>query len=234
MAVRNVELYVDTAIQSVLSQKGVSFELLIGDDASGDRSWSRVQAYERDSRVGLYRFRMHRGAGATRNQLIARAKGKYISICDADDWLLLGSLKRLAQTLDRSSRVGVVNGPREILSRSRSLVPDLSAQSGYSLPLDLVRMPIPHQGAMFRKRLFKQVGGYDTSLPFSEDFDLFLKLGEVAQLRQLKGKSTSIHRIRRGSLSDQPPKRVQRIYQEIVKRAIFRRTGLHVPWAICG
>ncbi len=75
------------AINSVLSQKTQSFELIIVDDGSTDDTVFKVQSIK-DSRIQLIQHPYNRGVSAARNTGIRASKGKYIAFLDSDDeWL---------------------------------------------------------------------------------------------------------------------------------------------------
>src|SRR3989338_7932087 len=119
MPAYNAAASVGKAIQSVLAQKGVPFELLVGDDASTDDTWTRMAAYRTDPRIRIFRFSRNQGAALTSNCLIAQARGNYISSCDADDLMLPGSLRTLARILDQNPAVGVAYGDLLVTTHGR-------------------------------------------------------------------------------------------------------------------
>lgn len=228
----NVAPYVEEAIRSVLAQRGVPFELLIGDDASTDESWDRIRRYLPDPRVRAWRFRKHRGIGATRNLLHARAKGAYLSVCDADDRMLPGNLRRLSSALDRWPRAGLVYGRRKIMDAAgRSLKDRWYFQPRPRMDWDLLRMPAPHPGALIRKRCMDRVGGYDPSFLIAGDWDLFLRLAEVAEFRFVEGPPVYLYRIRPDSTIHGKSDRLGRqVARRVLRKAILRRYGLRVRW----
>src|SRR5690349_1993835 len=72
-------------IESVLAQSFSNLELIIVDDGSTDRTQDVVSEYEhRDERI-IYVWQINSGVSVARNKGIEIAKGKYISIIDADD-----------------------------------------------------------------------------------------------------------------------------------------------------
>ena len=228
MPAHNAADSIDAAIQSVLAQKGVTFDLLIGDDASTDGTWARIAHYRSDSRVRVFRFRRNRGAAHTSNHLIARARGKYISSCDADDIMLPGNLRILTRVLDQNTRFGVAYGDlfvtsrRGVLSIKRRFVP--------SKAWDLLGGCFAKGGTLIRRALMKKVGGYKPELFFLEDCDLFLRLTEHTQFYYLRGKPLYLQKKLPGSLSDQPPEQQKKVSQELLHNTIQRRYGYQVKW----
>lgn len=83
----NVETYLSEALESVCSQTLRDVEILIIDDGSTDDTAALAKAWQvRDKRLRLLRQR-NQGAGYSRNQGIAQAKGKFVFFLDADDKL---------------------------------------------------------------------------------------------------------------------------------------------------
>ena len=62
MPVYNCERFLTEAIESVISQSYLNWELLIVDDGSKDKSVSIIQSYaEKDSRIRLYKNESEEG-----------------------------------------------------------------------------------------------------------------------------------------------------------------------------
>lgn len=228
MAAYNAAASIARAVQSVLSQKNVSFELLIGNDASSDETEARLRPYREDPRVKIFHFPKNRGVSATRNALIARAKGKYISSCDADDIMLPGNLATFSGILDRNPSVGVAYGdlrvrpPRGRSWIKRRFVPSKS--------WELLGCCFNNGGIMVRRFLFKKAGGYDPKLALLEDCDLFLRLSELTPFYFLSGKPLHVQNKTPRSLSDQPLKKIKKATRFLLRNAIRRRYGIRVEW----
>lgn len=228
MPAYNAETSIDKAIRSVLAQKGVLLELLIGDDASRDATWERIKHYRLDPRVRAFRFRRNRGETVTRNRLIAEARGRYISSCDADDILLPGNLSVLARILDKKSTVGVAYG--DLLVRTRDGRSWIKRRFVPFKDWDLLGGCFAHGGTLIRRSLMRKVGGYRPELAFLGDCDLFLRLAEQAPFYYLSGKPLYCQKKSPGSLSDRPAKQLWKISQKLLRNAIQRRYGYQVEW----
>lgn len=78
---------IQRAIQSIQSQTFKDMEIIVIDDGSIDNTQEIVRAIH-DDRISYIRFETNRGSGATRNEGLRVAKGKYIAFLDSDDeWL---------------------------------------------------------------------------------------------------------------------------------------------------
>ena len=89
MPAYNSATFISEAIQSVLAQTHIHWELLIIDDASKDTTIAIVEDFQhKDARIKLFKNTSNQGAGITRNTGIKEAKGAFIAFLDADDlWL---------------------------------------------------------------------------------------------------------------------------------------------------
>ncbi len=229
MPAYNANVFIREAIQSVLTQKGVTFELLICDDGSTDETRATLKSFGRDPRVRLFQFRRNCGAAKARNKLLSVARGKYISICDADDQLLFGNLFVFSRFLDRNPKVGVIYGDWFVQSRSRRCV-KIRQRFEYGKAWDLLGGHLPGGGAMMRTALVKKVGGYRSKFKYLEDCDLLVRLSEITRFHYYKGKPLYFQNKSKGSLSDQPSKKLLAASKMLLRDAIQRRYGVKTRW----
>ena len=80
----NAERYIGEAIESILAQTYINFELIIIDDGSTDRTREIIQRYD-DPRIVKIFSDVNRSLIATRNHIASIARGKYLALLDADD-----------------------------------------------------------------------------------------------------------------------------------------------------
>lgn len=82
----NVEKYLRQNLESVAKQTLKEIEVIMVDDGSTDSSAEIAKEFaEKDSRF-IYVLQENGGAGAARNNGLSRAKGKYLSFLDSDDF----------------------------------------------------------------------------------------------------------------------------------------------------
>lgn len=88
MPVYNAENEITTAIKSIINQKFQEWELLIIDDCSTDNTCDVVRKFaETDKRITLIQQKKNAGPGKAKNFALEKARGKYITFCDGDDWV---------------------------------------------------------------------------------------------------------------------------------------------------
>ena len=101
----NAGLFINQAIDSVLSQTFQNWELLVIDDCSSDGSDKLIKTYcESDDRIKYFKTKKNSGSPMLpRNIGVENAKGQYLAFLDSDDiWLStkLESQMRLMQQKD--------------------------------------------------------------------------------------------------------------------------------------
>ncbi len=89
-----VPSYIARAVNSALTQTGVSVEVIIVDDCSPDTTWDVIQTLT-DPRITAIRMEQNGGPSAARNRAIAAAKGRWLAVLDGDDLFLEGRLARM-------------------------------------------------------------------------------------------------------------------------------------------
>ena len=108
--VYNYEAFLPEAIESVLRQDFTDFEVIVVDDCSKDRSYEIAQEYARkDSRVTALRNEKNLGMVRNRNACLRPAKGEYIKVLHADDFLCTNdALRKMVDILDANRGVSMV------------------------------------------------------------------------------------------------------------------------------
>jgi glycosyltransferase involved in cell wall biosynthesis len=99
------ERFIARALDGVLSQRGVSFELLVGDDASTDATRGVIERYARAHPKLISTFfpghNLGHGGSAIFAELVARARGTYVAGLDGDDfWTAPDKLARQVAHMD--------------------------------------------------------------------------------------------------------------------------------------
>lgn len=177
----NNAAYIEQAVRSVLGQVDVELELVIVDDASSDDSVRIIESIA-DDRVRLLRNDVNRGIAAVRNQLLAAARGDWISSLDGDDYYW--SEHKLAHEWQLMRAVG---DPAAVAYSDVQLVD----AAGESMVL-ASRMAAPREGRIFQAMLDRRImiprdflvsrelatgiGGFDEGLQIYEDWDYKLRL----------------------------------------------------------
>jgi teichuronic acid biosynthesis glycosyltransferase TuaG len=86
MPAYNCDRYIEEAIYSVINQTYQSWELIVIDDCSKDKTAHIIEKLLKvDARIRYYKNDNNNGVSATRNRGIALANGAWIAFLDSDD-----------------------------------------------------------------------------------------------------------------------------------------------------
>ncbi|MGB5697064.1 MAG: glycosyltransferase family 2 protein [Polyangiales bacterium] len=105
----NAERTLPMALASLRAQSYQSWEAVIVDDGSSDRTWHLLQAAG-EPRLRLERFDVNRGRGAARQRCLEMARGEFLSFLDADDWLFPAKLAEQVSLMREHPELTVVSG----------------------------------------------------------------------------------------------------------------------------
>lgn len=107
--VYNKEEYLNDCIKSVVYQDYHDIEIIIINDGSQDNSASIIKKWvEKDTRI-QYISQENKGVSFTRNRGISMAKGEYIYLLDADDFLEKNAISKLVYYAE-STKADIIIG----------------------------------------------------------------------------------------------------------------------------
>lgn len=177
MGVHNGSKYLREAIDSILNQTFADFEFLIVNDASTDESPTLLAGYS-DPRIKVINNQGNLGLTKSLNKALAVAQGEYIARMDADDISLPERFEVQKKFLDEHPEIAVVGSATIIID-------DNGKESGGKKPVTdpdllkfyiLLKNQITHSSVMFRKKIILENGGYDESVKYAQDYDLWSRL----------------------------------------------------------
>lgn len=156
--VYNVESFVGDAINSILLQIFLDFELLIIEEAPSDQSVKVIQTFK-DKRIKLYRNIQGLGSYSSRNIGLQKARGKYIAIMGAGDIAMPERLNMQYAYLE--------NHPDILAVSCQYGSPDQSFEKIKPLTYGQISTDILnhnwllHSSLLIRADIVRQIGGYD-------------------------------------------------------------------------
>jgi glycosyltransferase involved in cell wall biosynthesis len=163
------------AIDSALDQRFASFEVIVVDDGSTDRTQEVLTRFGSDIRTLK---QANAGVSAARNAGIRAAAGELIALLDSDDLWRPDKLAHQVAFFDshpdclicQCREIWIRNGRRvNPKHRHRKSSGDIFLPS---LELCLVSP----SAVMMRRSLFDEIGYFDETLPACEDYDLWLQV----------------------------------------------------------
>lgn len=184
MAAWNAMPWLPDAVQSVIDQTLTEWRMIIVDDGSTDGTGPWLDALQ-DSRIHII-HQENAGQQHAANRAIRLAETDLIVRFDADDICLPDRLKKQVTFMEQHPEVALMGGQFRYLG-------DAGIGPSSCLPTDHEtifqellhnRHAICNSMTILRKSVFLKVGGY-WEHDISEDWDLFLRVGEIAKLANL-------------------------------------------------
>lgn len=171
MSVKNGEKFLDKCIKSIVEQTFKDFEFIIVNDGSVDLSLNKLLEWvSRDNRIVLVDNEKNEGLTKSLIRALNQSKGKYIARQDVDDW---SSPQRFFRQMQHMKECDVVFC-RSIIN-DRKVSPKWITVMMYRFWVKY-KNPFIHGTVMFRKELYRSIGGYNSDFQYAQDYDLFLRL----------------------------------------------------------
>ena len=230
----NCERYIAETIASVLGQTFNDLELIVVDDGSTDRTRDIVASYGPPVRLISQN---NSGVCVARNRGIREAAGQYICLMDHDDYWFPDKLALQVEKLEACPEVGVVYSSFILWQSSpdgRFPAPATFDLESYAEGIDknysgwiyhqfLLDCWMLTSTAMFRREVFEKCGVFDESLPFSEDWDLWLRISRQFTFAKLHRPNT---------LYRQHVQQGNRVVREIDYRTLLLSNAVE-KWGFC-
>ena len=186
MPVFNGAKYIKEAIQSVLNQTFIDFELIIVNDGSTDESAEIVCSFS-DKRIRFFENETNKGIVFTRNFAIEKSCGKYIAIFDCDDIMLPEKLQKQVDFLEQNSNFAMVGSSIEMIDeRSVSIGKHI-----YNIPVELLKTRLFFdnyfaQSSMLIRRDVLKKYFYDENFLQAEDYFLWSQIAQNHKIANLE------------------------------------------------
>ncbi len=183
----NHERFIIQALESVRAQKYPHLQLIICDDASTDHSQALIQNWINRYWPDALFLRHTRNVGVCRcnNEMVANARGKYITGVAGDDlWMPDKVLTQVKEMELLAPDVGVLYSDAYQIDENNHPLPKMFIESHRAF----AQMPegwiydalvesnfIPGMAALIRRDAYIEAGPFDETLAF-EDWDMWLRI----------------------------------------------------------
>lgn len=108
MPVYNASKYLAEAIESILNQTFIDFELILLNDKSTDSSLQIIKKYQNlDSRIVVINKEQNIGPALLRNEGFELAKGEFIALMDSDDIAMSTRFEKQIAIFEANPEIGV-------------------------------------------------------------------------------------------------------------------------------
>ena len=166
------------AVESARESSG-DVEIVVVDDASSDQTAEICRSLPH---INYVRVERNQGVAGARNLGLVASSGEYVSFLDDDDTRTAGSLDQQINILESEPEAGVIYGQAFYGDQEGNptdrFYPADCPQGDLFWKL-LCRNFIPCGSAVFRRSCLSRVGLLDDSIAGLDDWDLWVRIGEL-------------------------------------------------------
>jgi glycosyltransferase involved in cell wall biosynthesis len=226
MPAYNVEAYIKTAIKSVLKQSYQKFELIIVNDGSTDNTSKIISDFD-DPRI-IVIHQNNKGLGAARNVGISKAKNEFIAFLDSDDMWRDDKLQNIINNYNPEKNIGVYYS--DVIEFRNDSSDGIPSRYSESIPkrdtkeLILIYDFIVVSSAVVPKYVIEEFEGFDENLYGTEDWDLWIKIGQKYDFKKIN-EFDCYYRINQNGLSKNRKEFLKKEYKVIKKHLIDGNLG---------
>ena len=197
----NSEATLRDTIASVDQQTYKHAEVIYVDGGSVDATLDLIGTTKTPHRV---QHNVTGGIARAMNTGITAATGDVVCHLHSDDYFLHPHvLERVAEVFERTGCEWLFG--RILNDRDGGLFPEPYIPPAYSYAALIKANIVPHPATFVRRSLYERAGGFSESLRFAMDYDMWLRLGKMAEpvalrealsvFRRHEGSTTEKHRI---------------------------------------
>ena len=230
MPAYNVDSFVAEAIQSILNQTLVNFELIVLDDGSTDKTRKIIDNFK-DSRIKKIYWDKNQGLLPARVRLIEEATGSYIAFLDADDTADCERLEIQINFLENNKNVDicgadhytfdVTTGRKKV---SKQLHSDVDIRA-----LLTISSPLCNPSIMARAEIFKSFP-YDPDAILAEDYAMWVQLALAGYHFINLPNRLITYRLHNYQISKQENLLSKKLFDNFQAQYLM---GLDIPIALC-
>lgn len=180
----NGEVFIDRCLESVMNQTSEICCIIIVDDGSTDKSYSRISEWSgRDNRIKILK-QENRGLASARNAGMSISDATHIALLDVDDRWFPSKLKRQMDLAAADQNLLIAsNYVNDVAGRLKQGIINCKRFEINSYNLLMFKSVIPGSGSsvLFPRKLIKEVGLFSESLSYGEDLDYWIRLSHFAQ-----------------------------------------------------
>jgi glycosyltransferase involved in cell wall biosynthesis len=212
--------FIADAVESALSQRYASKEIIVVNDRSTDGSRAILETF--GNKISLENSETHLGANRARNLGAARARGDYIAFLDGDDVFMPMALEVYDRVVD-TMRPKLILGSLRFFQRATPAMnagplPDKIEFVAYESFLQKDRAHRQSASCIVVERsAFWRANGWDAGFFPYEDYDLTLRVGYLGKTPQILSPATVFYRMHQNNVTGDVRRIIGGVYQLIEK-----------------
>jgi glycosyltransferase involved in cell wall biosynthesis len=233
IACYNQEAFVKASVESALTQRYPSKEVIVVDDCSKDRTAEVLRSF--GNSITFAPLPSNSGACAARNHGVALAKGKYIVFLDGDDALM-------PWALDAYSRLVCDRHPKIILGRCALCSMQIPSLEEFDSPREIQFVEYPDffskdrpwvyntSSLIVERQAFCATDGWSPEIFFQDIQDLLNSMATAGNTVLVLAPSTVWYRMHTSNASSKVPLFIKGIYKLLEKLKSGRYPGGKNLW----
>lgn len=186
----NMAQYIETTIKSVLSQNYPNLEYIVIDGGSTDGTLQIIEKYK--DRLAYYVSEPDNGMYDAINKGFSKATGDVIAWINADDVYMPWTLQTVNDVFTKYPDTQWLGGKYAFLNEDGTLAqifPKTSIRCQKDIKNGWCREgvlgPLQQESMFWRRELYTQSGGLDTSYKYAGDFELWTRFALHASLSKI-------------------------------------------------
>lgn len=174
----NSEKTLDRTFESLRAQTFQDFRIIAVNDHSNDSTLKLLEEWR--NIFGEYRFdiidnKTNIGLTKSLNKGLSLVKTIYVARIDADDWWHPEKLEKQIAFLEHSPNYGIIGCNYTNIANGQEkqiILPETDE----AIKKDMLRRnPFAHSCVIFQTNIIRDIGGYDESIRYGQDYELWLR-----------------------------------------------------------
>lgn len=215
----NAGNYIASALRSILHETNLNLDIIVIDDGSTDNTPDIVHSMALSNPAIRLIGGPHAGVSRARNLGLASVneQTQYITFLDSDDLNAPGRITRQLEIMQQDADLDCVIGLIQLFE---------TADEEQCVPLPGSRTMtvkgVSLSAALFSKRLFDRLGGFDEEMPNCEDTDFYLRMLESHSPYLTEDKVAIMYRRHNTNMTNDIAA-IRRGFIDTIRRSLARR-----------
>lgn len=181
----NQGFFLEETILSVLNQTYENIEYIIVDGGSTDNSIDIIKKYENN--INYWISEKDNGQAHAINKGFARVTGDYICWLNSDDLLYPNFVAERVKQFNKNPEVDFIYGDVEQGKNCNKRQIRKGAVTDFKTMLISLKIPIPQQSAMWRRKVIEEIGYLDEKWHVLLDREYFMRIALNSKMLYIPG-----------------------------------------------
>ena len=186
--------FISRCIDSILQQKFESFEIIIIDSYSVDKTDETIKQYLKKINKKLIYVKKKCGQSEAINYGFKIAKGKFLAFQSADDYYKEGAFEKFYSFSKKNNQANIIYGNLEFRNLHDKFLRPLNFNFVNRFSLTYEGMVVSNQSTIFKKKLIEKYG-YILDMKQSFDLEFWLRLSEEKYYKLNSEKPVAVFRM---------------------------------------